>query len=69
MAVQSRAFMEWAQSYDTAGPDHRSLVGHEEWLRTVTRPVLRLDSSRPLGDLVADVLNHPVVIAKRPRAS
>ena len=69
MAVQSRAFMEWAQSYDTAGPEHRSLVGHEEWLRTVTRPVLRLDSSRPLGDLVADVLNHPAVIAKRPRAS
>ncbi len=65
MAVQSRAFMEWAESYDTAGLDRRSLAGHEEWLKTVTRPVLQLDSSRALNDLVAEVLFHPAIAAKR----
>lgn len=69
MEAQSRAFMEWAESYDTSGPERRSLVGHEEWLKTVTRPILRLDSSRPLEDLVADVLSHPAVIARRSQAS
>ncbi len=69
MAVQSCAFMEWAESYDTAGPERRSFVGHEEWLGTLTRPILRLDSSRPVGDLVAAVLDHPAVIARRPRSS
>ena len=69
MAVQSREFMEWAESYDTAGPERRSLVAHEEWLKTVTRPVLRLDSSRAVEQLVSEVLGHPAVVAKRHRAS
>lgn len=64
MALQSREFMEWAESYDTAGPERRSLVGHEEWLKTVTRPVLRLDSSQPVGELVGDVLRHPAIVGK-----
>jgi adenylate kinase family enzyme len=68
MAVQSRAFMEWAESYDTAGLDRRSLAGHEEWLKGVTRPVLRLDSSRPLADLMAEVLRHPAIAAKGSQA-
>ncbi|WP_037071994.1 AAA family ATPase [Rhizobium sp. CF142] len=69
MAVKSREFMDWAESYDTAGPERRSLVGHEEWLKTLTRPILRLDSSRPVGELVGEVLSHPAVIAGRPQAS
>ncbi|QWW70331.1 AAA family ATPase [Rhizobium sp. WYJ-E13] len=66
MAAKSREFMEWAESYDTAGPERRSLVGHEEWLKTLTRPILRLDSSRPVGELVAEVLSHPAIMAGRP---
>ncbi len=46
------------ESYDTAGPERRSLVGHEEWLKTLTRPILRLDSSRPIDELIAEVLSH-----------
>lgn len=69
MAVQSREFMEWAESYDTAGPERRSLVAHEEWLKTVTRPVLRLDSSRAVERLVSEVLGHQAIVAKRHRAS
>jgi hypothetical protein len=56
MAVASRAFLEWAAAYDTAGPEQRSLAAHEAWLASQTAPVLRLDSSAPVRDLVDGVL-------------
>jgi adenylate kinase family enzyme len=40
------AFMDWAAAYEDGGPDVRSRVLHESWLRTLTCPVLRLE-----GDL------------------
>jgi adenylate kinase family enzyme len=61
MAETSRAFMDWAASYDTAGPTQRSLASHEAWLKLQSAPVLRLDSARPLDDLVVDVLQHPAL--------
>jgi SAM-dependent methyltransferase len=48
MAETSSAFLDWAASYDTAGPEQRSRVAHEAWLAARTVPVLRLDSSEPL---------------------
>ncbi len=66
MAEHSREFLEWAASYDSAGPERRSLAAHEEWLKTQTAPVLRLDSAQSVGDLVAEVLRHPV--CRRPAA-
>lgn len=68
MAAKSSEFLEWAESYDTAGPERRSLAAHEHWLTLQRTPVLRLDSSRPIEALVGDVLKHPAVIAKRPQA-
>jgi hypothetical protein len=56
---EHREFMEWAARYDTAGLEQRSLVAHEQWLATQTCPVLRLDSSRPVADLVRDARGHP----------
>lgn len=58
MAAHSREFLDWAESYDTAGPEQRSLVGHERWLTARTCPVLRLDSAAPVEELVAAVLRH-----------
>lgn len=63
MAVKSGEFLEWAASYDTAGPERRSLAAHEQWLETQTAPVLRLDSSRDIDDLTAEVLLHPAIAA------
>ncbi len=56
MAAASRAFLDWAAAYDTAGPAQRSLVLHESWLATIPCPVLRLDSAAPTEDLVEAVL-------------
>ena len=44
------------------------VVSHEEWLKERATPLLRLDSSRPVDDLVEQVLGHAAVIKKRPQA-
>lgn len=61
MTEVSRAFLEWAESYDTAGPAHRSLAAHEAWLSRQSAPILRLNSVQPVAKLRAAVLDHPVV--------
>ena len=58
MAVASAEFLKWAEAYDTAGPEQRSLIGHVTWLATLKAPVLRLDSAAPLKDLVFAVLSR-----------
>jgi hypothetical protein len=58
MVDGSREFFEWAARYDTAGPEQRSLAAHERWLAQQRCRVLRLDSSRPVTDLVRDVRAH-----------
>jgi hypothetical protein len=63
MEVKNGEFLEWAASLDTAGPERRSLSAHEQWLETQTAPVLRLDSSRDIDDLFAEVLLHPAIAA------
>lgn len=68
MAKKSGEFLEWAASYDSAGPERRSLASHEAWLATQTAPILRLDSINPVTELAAAVLRHPVVTARSSRA-
>jgi adenylate kinase family enzyme len=42
-------FVSWAEKYDTAGDEQRSLVLHNRWLASLKRPVLRLE-----GDLTIE---------------
>jgi hypothetical protein len=56
MADASAAVLLWAGAYDSAGPEQRSLIAHEQWLASQAAPVLRLDSAAPVQDLVAAVL-------------
>ncbi|MEY9776924.1 hypothetical protein [Arthrobacter sp. MW3 TE3886] len=42
----------WAQGYDDPDFAGRNLRRHEQWLSTLPCPVLRIDSSRPVDDLV-----------------
>jgi adenylate kinase family enzyme len=50
------AFLSWAAGYDDPTFDGRSRVMHEQWLATLTCPVLRLDSARPVDELRDHVL-------------
>jgi len=38
-------FMEWAMLYDTADINMRSLKSHEEWLKQLTCPVIKLNGT------------------------
>jgi hypothetical protein len=58
MAAANVEFMKWAEAYDVAGPEQRSLFVHETWLSTLKVPVLRLDSAAPLKELVFAVLSR-----------
>lgn len=49
-------FLEWAASYDDPECSGRSRAAHERWLATVTLPVLRLDSARPVDELVEAIV-------------
>jgi adenylate kinase family enzyme len=48
-------FIEWASHYDDGGREGRSLARHQAWLVALPCRVLRLDGSRPLPELVAEV--------------
>ncbi|MBP0492010.1 hypothetical protein [Roseomonas indoligenes] len=56
MAEGSAAFLAWAAAYDTAGSEQRSRVGQERWLAAQAVPVLRLDSSAPVAELLSAVV-------------
>lgn len=50
------AFLEWARGYDDPSFRGRSRAGHEEWLASLSVPVLRLDSGVAPGVLLDEVL-------------
>jgi adenylate kinase family enzyme len=50
-----RAFIDWACRYDDADFDGRSRVAHEEWLSTLSCPVLRLDGAARVEELTGAV--------------
>jgi adenylate kinase family enzyme len=52
---ETEAFIEWASHYEDGGREGRNLQKHLAWLAKLPCPVLRLDGSRPLPDLVAEV--------------
>ena len=49
-------FRDWARGYDDPTFTGRSRAGHEAWLGSLEKPLLRLDSARPTAQLVDAVL-------------
>jgi adenylate kinase family enzyme len=50
---ETEEFIEWASRYDEGDREGRNLARHQAWLAAMLCPVLRLDGSRPLPELVA----------------
>jgi len=42
--------IEWAARYDEAGPEIRSRILHQQWLKNLKCPVLRLDGEDSLEE-------------------
>lgn len=51
-----RGFLDWAMNYEEPSFTGRSRRLHEAWLASLSVPVQRLDGTRPVQDLVADVV-------------
>ena len=52
---ETEEFIEWASHYEDGDRASRNLAKHQAWLAALPCPVLRLDGSRPLAELVAEV--------------
>lgn len=48
-------FMDWARRYEDPTFSGRTRARHERWLETVPCPVLRLDGTRPVVELVSQL--------------
>lgn len=48
-------FIEWAKTYDTAGTDQRSRAMHEEWFGKLSCPLLRVDGTKSVDELVMQI--------------
>jgi adenylate kinase family enzyme len=51
---ETEEFIAWASGYEE-GQVSRTLAKHQAWLAELPCPVLRLDGSRPLPELVEEV--------------
>lgn len=55
---ETEAFIEWASHYEAADREGRNLAKHEAWLAGLPCPVVRVDGSRPLADLVEQLCSE-----------
>jgi adenylate kinase family enzyme len=49
---ETESFIEWASHYEAGDREGRSFAKHEAWLAGLPCPVVRVDGSRPLAELV-----------------
>jgi hypothetical protein len=49
-------FLAWARGYDDPRFEGRNRRRHEDWLAMLSCPVVRLDSSRPVAQLLQQLL-------------
>lgn len=54
----SQAFLDWAALYDTAGKNIRSLAMHEAWIKKLPCKVIRLQSLKPVPDIVNNIIQQ-----------
>ena len=55
MHEASVAFMQWAAAYDSAGAEQRSRVLHQQWLETISAPLLRIEGDTSTAHRLAAV--------------
>lgn len=58
MHESHQKFMAWAAGYDTGDASMRSRARHEQWLRTIPCPVVRLEGTGTVEEHVAAVIRH-----------
>ncbi|HZK39440.1 MAG TPA: GNAT family N-acetyltransferase [Clostridia bacterium] len=51
-------FIKWAKNYDIGGLDMRSRALHEKWLKDCPCPVIRVDGTKPVDELLKVVMEE-----------
>lgn len=52
---ETESFIEWASHYEDGSREGRNVRDQEAWIAGLPCPLLRLDGSRPLSELVVEV--------------
>ncbi|MCK1738134.1 hypothetical protein IVA79_30105 [Bradyrhizobium sp. 138] len=55
---ETESFVDWASHYEAGDREGRNLAKHEAWLAGLPCPVVRVDGSRLLADLVEQLCNE-----------
>jgi adenylate kinase family enzyme len=55
---EAESFVDWASHYEAGDREGRSLARDEAWLAKLPCPVVRVDGSRPLADLVEQLCSE-----------
>jgi adenylate kinase family enzyme len=55
---ETESFVDWASHYEAGDREGRNLATHEGWLAGLPCPVVRVDGSRPLADLVEQLCSE-----------
>ena len=58
MVEQHLEFLEWASKYDSAGPEMRSKVMHEQWMKRLSCPITRFEEVAPVSVLCEKALER-----------
>jgi adenylate kinase family enzyme len=56
MYADHEEFIAWAKAYEVYQPPERGRILHEEWISKATCPVIRLDGSKPVADLLRELI-------------
>ncbi len=51
-------FMRWASEYDTGDMNMRSLAQHEEWMKKLSCPIVRIEGDKSLDENLATILDY-----------
>ncbi|MFW6022720.1 MAG: AAA family ATPase [Halanaerobiaceae bacterium] len=58
MHKQYKQFIDWASRYDNGGLEIRSKLLHEQWMKNLSCPVLRIEGSQTVQQRVDIILNY-----------
>jgi adenylate kinase family enzyme len=53
-----KAFIEWAAAYETGGMEMRSLALHNEWLKQLKCPVIRIEGEQTTEERIEIAMNE-----------
>lgn len=58
MYMQNLNFLEWAMGFDSYGPEHRSRIMHDAWIKKLNCPFLQIDGTKSLEEIGNQLIKY-----------